>query len=91
MVIPITIDLNFVKLNLYDQIFFGCHFLSNRKLIFKNLFFSKNNIFLITCCYYFIQEMQLDLIGFARAVAIAEIRVIPNGCKVHPDIRDRLG
>eukprot|EP00111_Clytia_hemisphaerica_P023767 TCONS_00070035-protein len=36
-------------------------------------------------------EIQLDLIGFARPVAISEIRVIPKGCKVHPEINDRLG
>ncbi|XP_065669251.1 protein virilizer homolog isoform X3 [Hydra vulgaris] len=37
------------------------------------------------------QEMQLDLVRFAQPVVITEIRVIPQGCKVHPEIRDRLG
>jgi len=36
-------------------------------------------------------DIQLDLVGFQRSVAITEIRVIPSGCKVHPEINDRLG
>lgn len=36
-------------------------------------------------------DIRLDMIGFSRPVSISEIRVIPQGCKVHPEIRDRLG
>ena len=41
--------------------------------------------------FFLFQDIQLDLIGFVRPVAISEIRVIPKGCKVHPEINDRLG
>lgn len=37
------------------------------------------------------EDHQLDLVGFSQPIAVSEVRVIPNGCKVHPDIRDRLG
>ena len=36
-------------------------------------------------------SVHLDMVGFVRPVSISEIRVIPHGCKVHPDISDRLG
>lgn len=36
-------------------------------------------------------NVHLDMVGFFRPVSITEIRVIPQGCKVHPEISDRLG
>lgn len=37
------------------------------------------------------EDMHLDMIGFTLPIVVSEIRVIPHGCKVHPEIRNRLG
>ncbi|XP_065064273.1 protein virilizer homolog [Rhopilema esculentum] len=38
-----------------------------------------------------LEEMHLDLVGFPRPVAIQEVRVIPHGCRIHTEIKDKFG